>query len=44
MKPTAVFATLLLSAAAILSPFAAHAQKAERQHVVFQVSDNDPAK
>jgi len=44
MKPTAVFATLLLAAAAVLSPIAAHAQKAARQHVVFQVSDNDPAK
>ena len=44
MKPTTVFATLLLAAAAALSPFAAHAQKAERQKVVFQVSDNDPAK
>jgi uncharacterized protein len=43
MKPTALFATLLL-AAAVLSPIAAHAQKAERQRVVFQVSDNDPAK
>lgn len=44
MKPTAVFATLLLAAAAVLSPLAAQAQKAERQRVVIQVSDNDPAK
>jgi hypothetical protein len=44
MKPTTIFAALLLAAAAALSPFAAHAQKAERQKVVFQVSDNDPAK
>src|SRR3970282_1702912 len=44
MKPTTVFAALLLATAVALSPFAAHAQKAERQKVVFQVSDNDPAK
>jgi uncharacterized protein len=44
MKPTAVFAALLLAATAVLSPVAAQAQKAERQRVVFQVSDNDPAK
>jgi hypothetical protein len=44
MKPATVFAALLLATAAALSPFAAHAQKAERQKVVFQVSDNDPAK
>ncbi|MGH8765292.1 MAG: DsrE family protein [Burkholderiales bacterium] len=43
MKLPAVFATLL-TAAAILSPVAVHAQKAERQRVVIQVSDNDPAK
>lgn len=43
MKKTAVFATLLL-AAAVLSPVAAQAQKSDRQHVVFQVSDSDPAK
>jgi hypothetical protein len=43
MKPTTVFAALLLAAAAALSPFAAHAQKAERQHLVIQVSDGDPA-
>ena len=44
MKPTAVFATLLLAAVAILAPVASHADGAKRQHVVFQVSDNDPAK
>jgi hypothetical protein len=48
MKPTAVvlpaFAALLLAAAAVLSPTASHAQKAERYKVVLQVSDNDPAK
>ena len=44
MKPITVYAALLLATAAALSPFAAHAQKAERQKVVFQVSDNDPAK
>ena len=44
MKPTALFATLLLAAAAILAPVASHADGAKRQHVVFQVSDNDPAK
>jgi len=44
MKPTALFATLLLAAAAVLSPIAAQAEKSARQHVVIQVSDNDPAK
>jgi hypothetical protein len=44
MKPTTIFATLLLAAAAVLSPIAAHAQKAERHHLVLQVSDDDPAK
>jgi len=44
MKPSAFFATLLLAAAALLSPVTALAQKADRQHVVIQVSDNDPAK
>jgi intracellular sulfur oxidation DsrE/DsrF family protein len=44
MKPNAVFAAVLLAAAAILLPAQAMAQKSERQRVVFQVSDNDPAK
>jgi hypothetical protein len=44
MKPTTILATLLFAAAAALSPFAAHAQKAERHHLVLQVSDDDPAK
>jgi uncharacterized protein len=44
MKPTAVFATLLLAAATILPPLAAHADKSGRHQVVLQVSDNDPAK
>lgn len=44
MKSTTVFAALSLAAAAVLSPFAAHSQKAERQHLVIQVSDNDPGK
>jgi len=44
MKPTTIFATLLFAAAAVLSPIAAHAQKAERHHLVLQVSDDDPAK
>jgi len=43
MKPTNALAALLLAAAAVLSPFAAHAQKAERHHLVIQVSDGDPA-
>lgn len=34
----------LLVAAAIVSPFAAHADKDGRHHAVIQVSDNDPAK
>jgi hypothetical protein len=44
MKPTTAFAALLLAAAAVLPPIAAHAQKAERHHLVLQVSDDDPAK
>jgi uncharacterized protein len=44
MKPYSLFATLLLAAAAVLAPVASHADGAKRQHVVFQVSDNDPAK
>ena len=34
----------LLLAAAMVSPFAAHADKDGRHHAVIQVSDNDPAK
>ena len=40
---TRALATLLLAAAAVLSPFAAHAQGA-KHHLVLQVSDNDPGK
>lgn len=46
MKPsaaTAVFAALLVCAAAILSPVTSWAQS-NRHKVVLQVSDNDPAK
>jgi uncharacterized protein len=43
MKPTHVFASLLLAAAAILAPIASHADGA-RHRAVIQVSDNDPAK
>lgn len=44
MKPTAFFATLLL-AAAMLSPVAAHAQKAgQKYRVVFHVTENNPEK
>ena len=47
MKPIAaipMFAALLFAVSAILLPAQSHAQKSERQRVVFQVSDNDPAK
>lgn len=47
MKPLSVVASLagLLAVAAVaLAPAVAHAQKTERYRVVFQVSDNDPAK
>jgi uncharacterized protein len=47
MKPTAlfpVFAAMLFAVSAVLLPVQAEAQKAERQKVVLQVSDNDPAK
>jgi len=47
MKPTTalpMFAALLLAVSAVLLPAQAQAQKSERQRVVFQVSDNDPAK
>jgi intracellular sulfur oxidation DsrE/DsrF family protein len=44
MKTTNALAALLLAAAAVLSPVAAHAQKAERQHLVIQVSDGDAGK
>lgn len=43
MKPTTILATLLLAAAAVLAPIASHADGAKHR-VVFQVSDNDPAK
>jgi hypothetical protein len=43
MKPTTVFAALLLAAAAVLSPAASHAQGA-KHHLVLQVSDDDPGK
>lgn len=38
-----LLATLLFAAAAILTPFASHAQGA-KHHLVLQVSDNDPGK
>lgn len=47
MKPIAaipMFAALLFAVSAVLLPAQSHAQKSQRQHVVFQVSDNDPAK
>jgi hypothetical protein len=47
MKSTTVlsgFAALLFAVSAVLLPAQAQAQKSERQRVVFQVSDNDPAK
>lgn len=47
MKPIAlfpVFTAMLFAVSAVLLPAQAHAQKSERQRVVFQVSDNDPAK
>jgi len=47
MKLTAaipMFTALLLAVSAVLLPAQAHAQKSERQRVVIQVSDNDPAK
>ena len=47
MKSTTLlsaFAALLLAVSTVLLPAQAHAQKSERQKVVFQVSDNDPAK
>ena len=44
MRTTNAVAALLLAAAAILSPFAAQAQSAERARVVIQVSDADPGK
>ncbi len=43
MKPIRVFASLLLAAAAILAPIAAHADGAKHR-VVVQVTDNDPGK
>ena len=43
MKVTHILRALLV-AAALISPFAAHADKGGRQHAVIQVSDNDPAK
>jgi intracellular sulfur oxidation DsrE/DsrF family protein len=39
-----LFALLFASLLAFALPFGAHAQKAEKQKVVFQVSDADPAK
>jgi len=42
MKPTAVFATLLLAAATLLSPLAALAEKSGRHHLVIQVSEDNP--
>lgn len=47
MKPTAavpLFAALLFAVSALMLPAQSHAQKSERQRVVFQVSENDPAK
>jgi len=47
MKSTTLlsaFAALLLAVSTVLLPAQAQAQKSERQKVVFQVSDNDPAK
>jgi intracellular sulfur oxidation DsrE/DsrF family protein len=47
MKTTAalpMFTALLFAVSAVLLPAQAEAQKSERQRVVFQVSDNDPAK
>lgn len=38
-----ILATLLLAAAAVLTPFAAQAQGA-KHHLILQVSDNDPGK
>lgn len=43
MNTTRILGALLL-AAAMISPFAAHADKGGRHHAVIQVSDNDPAK
>jgi intracellular sulfur oxidation DsrE/DsrF family protein len=43
MKPTAIFTTLLLAAAAILAPITSHADGAKHR-VVVQVTDNDPGK
>jgi intracellular sulfur oxidation DsrE/DsrF family protein len=39
-----MFAALLFAVSAVLLPAQSHAQKSDRQRVVFQVSDNDPAK
>lgn len=47
MKPIAaipMFAALLFAVSALVLPAQALADKSERQRVVFQVSDNDPAK
>ena len=43
MKFTRILGALLF-AAALVSPFAANAGKDGREHVVIQVTDNDPAK
>lgn len=39
-----IFAALLLAVSAVLLPAQSRAQESERHKVVFQVSDNDPAK
>ena len=44
MKMTAIFGGVLLAATLLVPPAGALAQKAERQRVVIQVSDNDSAK
>ena len=43
-KAAASLAAMLLAAVLALAPAVSHAQKGERYKVVFQVSDNDPAK
>jgi hypothetical protein len=44
MKPSVLFAALLVTATAAFSPPSVAQQASERHKVVFQVSDNDPAK
>jgi len=44
LKAFASLAGILLAAAVAFAPAVSHAQKGERYKVVFQVSDNDPAK